>query len=248
MGYAIGTRIRCGFTSVFESWTIERHVRNALMTTPHASPTYAWLPFGHWHLHRNPFGELTREQRTVAAVVETASLQAVLAEPQGAIQFIGHCGHGKTTHMLALLACYPQATYVYLPPDGPCPPIPTGTPLFIDEAQRLPWRRRREVLRRGGPLVLGTHRDLTSSLKRANYRVHTVNVSAKLSAHRLCEILNRRIALASLGTGTTPHVDLPMAQRLIDRFGHNVRAIEDFLYERIQQYSGVTCGEMRLDD
>ena len=218
------------------------------MTTNHAAPNYTWLPFGHWHLSRNPFGELTREQRTEAAVVDTAPLRALLAGPRSALQFIGDCGHGKTTHMLALLSHYPDAAYTYLPEDGPCPPIAAGSPLFIDEAQRLPWLRRRRALRRGVPLVLGTHCDLTVPLRRAGYQVHTVQVSANLTAPRLCTILNRRLELARLGSGETPRIDLALAERFIERFGRDIRAMEHFLYERIQQFSGAASGEMRFDD
>lgn len=213
-----------------------------------ATPNYTWLPFSHWHLSRNPFGELTREQRAEAAVVETQEFQSLLAGPRSALQFMGDCGHGKTTHMLALLSRYPDAAYTYLPEDGPCPPIAIGSPLFIDEAQRLPWLRRRQAFQRGVPLVLGTHRDLTRPLQRAGYQVHTVHVSADLNASRLCAILNRRIELASMGTGAPPHIDLPLAEKFITLFGCNIRAIEHFLYERIQQYSGATRGEMRFDD
>ena len=212
-----------------------------------ASHTPAWLPFGHLNLSRNPFGELTREERVAAAVVDVEELRSWV-DDRHALQFIGDCGHGKTTHLLALLSMFSEAKYVYLPEDTRCPTIPDGSPLFIDEAQRLPLWRRFLVFRRNVPLVIGTHRDLSRPLRRAGYRVRTIDVAHGLTTTRLTSILNRRIELARIGPAIVPRIDDVVSGKLLARFGPNVRAMEHFLYERVQACSGDPRGEVRFSD
>lgn len=211
-------------------------------------PACPWLPLAHLNLRCNPFGELSPSQRVEAAVVQVACWLPWLDAPRRAVQFVGPCGRGKTTHLLALQARLPQGAYVYLPEVGGCPPIPQGRPLLVDEAQRLPWRVRRRLLATGTPLVLGTHVDLIGPLRRSGYRVHTVQVAAGLDPQRLTEILNRRIAAARLAAGPVPEVAVADAQRLIARWGDDIRSIEGFLYERIQQHAGEHRGEVRFID
>lgn len=97
-----------------------------------------WLPWASCNLRRNPFGELTREERAEVAEVDVDRIAGRVAKPHTAVQLIGDCGRGKTTRMLALMNRFPDASYVYLPENGPCPAIADGNPLLIDEAQRLP--------------------------------------------------------------------------------------------------------------
>jgi hypothetical protein len=200
------------------------------------------------NLRRNPFGELTREERVRAAVVDCAPLCEWLDADRRAVQFIGDCGRGKTTRLLAIAECCPHAAYVYLPPVGLRPDIPPGRPLLIDEAQRLPWRWRRRVWRRGGPLVLGTHVDLARSLRRFGYEVRTVDVAAELNPRLLRNVLNRRIELARLDERTTPRATDADARALISRFGNDVRTMERYLYDRIQRCAGGSDGQVRLVD
>ena len=65
--------------------------------------SFAWQPFAKLNLLRNPFGELVREERIPAAVVDVAAIEPLLNRPRVALQFYGDCGRGKTTHLLALL-------------------------------------------------------------------------------------------------------------------------------------------------
>ncbi|WP_203329134.1 hypothetical protein [Candidatus Laterigemmans baculatus] len=228
----------------------------------------AWLPLAHLNLRYNPFGELTRQQRAAAAVVETDELVPWIqaAEPHApspsaaearrstkacsmrALQFMGDCGRGKTTHLLTLQTQLPDSAYVYLAADAPTPAIPVGVPLLIDEAQRLPWLVRRRVLRRRVPLILGTHVDLAGPLERAGYRVRTIDVSEHLDARRLVEILNRRIELARLRPGELPRISQQDAERLIGRFGNNIRAIESYLYDQLHILTRTKHGKVRFVD
>mgnify|MGYP000964671584 FL=1 len=183
-------------------------------------------PFAKLNLIRNPFGELQPAERAELAVVDTPRWLELLRQPTSAVQFIGPGGHGKTTHLLALAHRLPQAAYVYLPEDGPPPSLPRARPVLIDEAQRLRWWQRRQVLAVGGPLALGTHEDLTPALRRAGLTVVTVEVAADQSPERLADILNRRIEASRAGDAPVPRVDLPQAIELRRRFGADIRQIE----------------------
>lgn len=215
---------------------------------PICPPALAWLPHARFNLRYNPFGELTRQQRIAAAVVEIDDHVQWLVGARRAVQFIGDCGRGKSTHLLAMLHCFPTAAHVYLPAIGALPEIPHGDPLLIDEAQRLPWHVRWRVFRRGVPLILGTHTDLISPLTRAGYTVRTIHVSENHDGVRLCKILNRRIEMARLGPGKIPEITLDEAERLVERFGNDIRSTEAYLYERMRSLMRSNHGELPFVD
>ena len=193
-----------------------------------------WLPFARFNLLRNPFGQLTQEDRIAAAIVDTPRWLPSLVDPRRAIQFMADCGRGKSTHLLALLAQCPDGAYVYLPEDGPKPKIPHGNPLFIDEAQRMSWWQRQQSFRSGVPLVLGTHEDLSTPLGRAGYHVETVDVTTMISPDRIHRLLNRRIELGRLSSREIPNITIDCVAGLVDRFGDNIRAMEGYLYDQFQ--------------
>jgi hypothetical protein len=178
---------------------------------------------------------MTREERAELAVVDVDGWLAELARERTALQFLGPCGHGKTTHLLALERALPAAVYVYLPEDGPQPSIPRTRPLILDEAQRLSRWQRRRVFGEPGPLILGSHEDHTAELARAGYRVVNEHVAQQASPERLRELLNRRIEAARSGFGPLPWIEEARAAELHRRFGANIREIERFLYDEFQQ-------------
>ena len=192
------------------------------------------LPFGHLNLRANPFGELEPQDRAAVALVETEPFVDRLTRPGHAVQFMGDPGRGKTTHLLAIMAHFPQAAYVHVP-EGRPPRIPRGTPLFIDEIQRLsPCRRRwtcRRANRRGVPLAIGTHLDVSVELATAGFDVETVMASDELDASRLRAMLNRRIEWVRRDAGPVPEITVRTARAMMARHGDNVRAIEGHLYE-----------------
>lgn len=199
--------------------------------------SFAWQPFAKLNLLRNPFGELVREERSAAAVVDIAAIEPFLNRPRVALQFWGECGRGKTTHLLALLDYLQNAQYVYLPEDERCPPIPepaSGGTLIIDEAQRLPFWIRRRIFKRRGPLILGTHRDFRDRLQRFGYQVRCISFENQLRPARLREIINRRIELARFREGDIPQISLQASQQLCDRFGDDIRAVESILFDSFQ--------------
>ena len=206
-----------------------------------------WLPFASCNLRRNPFGELTRAERVELAVVDVDSISTLLTGPRSAVQLVGDCGRGKTTRMLALAGKFSDASYVYLPEDGPCPAIPEGNPLLIDEAQRLPRKLRRRIFATGLPLVLATHVDINRQLRRFGYAVHTESIGDGNTPELLCQLLNRRIEASRLKLGPVPIVSLDDARQLVRQFGSDIRSIEHYLYERVQNQVA-QHGEMRFVD
>ena len=207
----------------------------------------AWLPWSRFNLHRNPFGELTRQERAELAVVNVDHIVALLNENMKAVQFIGACGRGKTTRMLKLKMQFPEASYAYVPEDPPCPAIEVGSPVLIDEAQRLSRAARHCVFASGYPLVLATHQDLSRSLRKYGYTVHTEQIGEGNSPELVRQLLNRRIEASRLSDGPIPELSLEDAERLVGDFGSDIRGIENRLYERFQRQVE-THGEMRFVD
>ncbi|MDF1664634.1 MAG: hypothetical protein P1V97_22945, partial [Planctomycetota bacterium] len=150
------------------------------------------LPFEHLNLRRNPFEELTPELRGQLAVVDTAPFLEFLKQERAALVFIGHCGRGKSTHILSLKQHFPDAPYCYLPEDSPNPKIPKAPLVFVDETQRLSWWRRWILFSGGGRLVLGTHCDELPALKRAKRPVMKVEIRS-LSEEKLRRIIDSRL-------------------------------------------------------
>lgn len=196
------------------------------------------LPYARLNLRRNPFGELSPDEWAELAVVDTQPLVESLSHTRSAIQFIGDKGFGKTTHLLALKTLFPHAGYVHIP-EGETRPMPEGSPLLVDEAQRMTWKQRRTVFPNNTPLVLGTHRDFERSLRRAGRHVVTIPVKHSTSPQRLHEILNRRIAAFRRQAGPIPNVSRDTCDRLLNQFGPNIRAIVQQLYEQVQGMSDV---------
>lgn len=210
-----------------------------------------WLPWGWCHLYRNPFGELTRSERAELAVVDADDWCDWLAGSRRALQFIGPSGNGKTTRLLALTLRFPRASYTYIPECEPCPALPSGYPLLVDEAQRLPRDARLALAQSGLPLVLGTHRNLARPLQRLGYAVLTVRIGKQNSPELLREIANRRIFSSRLSPSINnlriPSLSLSDACKLTRRFGSNFRKAESYLYDQFQaqRYSH---GEVRFID
>ncbi len=211
-------------------------------------------PFARHHLFRNPFGELTGRERAELAVVEVEEyLDWLDLKPSEevrpaklALQFIGPCGHGKSTHLLALQWAIARSgaeaempALVYFPEEGDQPALPSSRPLLIDEAQRMGWWRRQQLLGGTGPVIIGTHNDMSGALASAGFRVRTVDLSRSLTAERLCEMLNRRIDASRMGNAhpaSSLCLTLEQVVVLQERFGSNIRTIEDHLYLHFQRF------------
>ena len=203
-----------------------------------ATPPSDARAYAHLNLTRNPFGEASTAERAALAVVDAEHLSDLtehLARPGFAVQIVGDCGRGKTTHLLALRQAFPEAPWVRVDP-GVRARIPSGTPLFLDEAQYLSlWRRRRLYRLRERSLALGTHFDLREELERAGYEVHTIVPAANASVERLEAMFRARIAWARRAPGPLPVVPRSTIETLVTLFGDDVRAMEGALYEALQR-------------
>ncbi len=195
------------------------------------------LPYSHLNLRFNPFGEADRSDRARLAVVELPPWS-----PGRPLQFIGDCGHGKTTHLLALQARYPESRYHRLDEGQDRLPraLPEDPPLIVDEAQRLQRSALRALMRRRGPVALGTHVDLSALSDRPFI---TVRLSGWTLA-RVREIVERRVEWARRGPGPVPTVSDARLRTLIARHRDDIRAMEGELYDVFQRLEEVRCVEV----
>ncbi len=190
------------------------------------------LPFAHLNLRRNPFGEVEPAEQGELAVVDVDRHVERLRRPGYAVQFLGDQGRGKTTHLLAILRHFPNSPYVHIG-EGQRPRIPQGHPVFVDEVNRLPRRRRRRLFHRRVSLALGTHEDFHAELTSAGFDVETVSAGG-LEVAELCRIANRRIESARRDPGPLPQLSLRTARAMIDRFDDDLRSIHARLYDIFQ--------------
>jgi hypothetical protein len=193
------------------------------------------LPYAQLNLRRNPFGEATNVQRAQLAIVDLEPYVEFLEQERAALVFVGHCGRGKTTHLLALQTQFSSAPYVYLPEDGPQPKVPTREALLIlDESQRLRWWQRTLLFRNSGRLIIGTHCDEEPALRKAKRPVHVVKMSG-LDLGKLRRVIDLRLEWARRDQGPVPSLSNDDLDALIGHFGDNLRAIEFYLYEVYQR-------------
>lgn len=191
------------------------------------------LPFEHLNLRRNPFGEFTLEQRAQVAVADRQRFLEFLKQPRAVLQFIGHSGRGKTTHIAALRAHFPDAPYIHLKEDEPIPAIPEAELLFLDESQRFGCLGFARLMKRQARFVLGTHRDHRRACLWAG-RPFLSHLISGLNVEKLRQVVEARIEFVRRGTGPVPWIEESTLSSLIEQHGDNIRAIEGDLYHRIQ--------------
>lgn len=197
------------------------------------------LPFFHLNLRRNPFGELTAAERTRLAIVECDAALQHLKSPRSVIQVVGERGYGKTTHLLALAAQFPENAYVHIP-EGQHAAIPAqGEPLLIDEAQRMTRVQQWTTFRSQRRLVLGTHSDFEPALRRAGRPVLTIAANQFTDATRVQNLLNARIESVRRDAGSIPQISEATASLLFKQYGSDIRSIEHSMYLTFQQLRSV---------
>lgn len=194
--------------------------------------------FGRLNLRRNPFGEPRPGERPALAVVDIERFVPRIERGDFVVQFIGEQGRGKSTHMRALHAHFPDVPYIYIG-EGERPHIPVGAPrLFLDETQRVGWWTRRKLWRSGAGLAIATHQDHRREFEAAGIAYEVVEVGG-LDAEKLRAILERRIEWARRGEGDVPWFEDEDVEALLDRFGDDIRGIERYLYGVIQSMQEV---------
>lgn len=206
-------------------------------------------PWRRLNLCRNPFGEPPAEEAGDLVVLPQAEeLVAPLGRPRSVVQILGECGRGKTARMRFLERRFPGTPYVYLAENEPLPELPEieprskgGPALLLDEAQRLPRRRRRRLFRRaarlGASLALASHEDLAAELDAHGFQSRTVRVHG-LTVDHLLSIVERRLEWARAAPGPVPGLDRDAPRQLLERFGDDLRSLLDHLYEDYQNRLG----------
>ncbi len=216
------------------------------------------------HTCRNPFGSATFEELAALMVSDVAiaplveRLRRPPAAARVAIEFVGPCGHGKSTHLTALWTHFRKLPRTLLRPDETAPRIPRAPIVFLDESQRLPAWRRRWLFRRRAHFVLATHVSHREEFEAAgiedvvHHRVGALEPDAFRA--RLEAFVQRRMRWAALGTGPTPDVPAELLDALVRQHGQHLRATQDALYDWFQALvragtdrrfdeDGVGCGE-----
>ena len=188
------------------------------------------------NLKFNPFGELTREQRRQVAVAELTNVLDWLSEPRRAVQFVGPCGHGKSSHLHALARQRKDSLYVRA--DRESGPVADTPLLLMDEADASwPWTRWARY-RRAQQLALALHRPRTTELRAFGFDVLTIHV-ASAAPDRLRRIFDARSELARRQPGPVPRVPAAVVRQLVDLHGANVRAMEHQLYDAVERLEEV---------
>lgn len=192
--------------------------------------------FEHLNLRRNPFGSTRPEEAARLAILDLSEQLAFLALPgPRVVQFIGECGRGKSTHMRALHAHFPDAPFLYFHPiDRPRLPKRAEV-IFLDETQRIGWFRRQLAWRRYPKIIIATHQDHRAEFMRARIPFHHTELEG-LTPARLLEIIERRIEWARRAPERpVPTATMTLVRGLIERYGDDLRACSSLLYELIQQ-------------
>lgn len=197
------------------------------------------LPFLHLNLRRNPFGELTAQERTALAVVEVRAALRHLTRPRSAVQVVGEKGFGKTTHLLAMATHFAHSAYVHIPEGERVAVSAIGEPLLIDEAQRLTLLQRWQIFRSERRLILGTHTDFENALRRAGRTVLTIAANQFTNESRVHTLLNARVQSARRADGPVPSITTHTASGLFARFGPDIRSIEHAMYQTFQQLRNI---------
>ena len=193
------------------------------------------LAFEHLNLWRNPFGELPPEEWRQLAVVDVERFLERLARPGQVVEFLGLSGRGKTTHLRALWGHFPQAPFLSVAEEAEDLLFrPDSELLFIDEAQFLTRSQQRALFQSHRSYVVGTHRRLKRTYRRAGLAFETMEVGG-IDPDALDEMIRRRIEASRRRPGPVPTVAPPVLEALIEDHGDNLRALEHHLYEVFQR-------------
>lgn len=222
-------------------------------------PTRLESPYHLLGLWRNPFGELTRAERCELAVVNVDRYVEFLCdESRPILQFVGGCGFGKTTRLLAIRRALARrlgqdVPYVYFPettwwgrtkdPRLAWPALPRRGPLHpivVDELQRCRRQQMNSILKSQGPILVGSHVDYSGRWIRAGFDLWSENVEHLREIPILQKALNRRIEASRSSEAELvseyrcPTLCESAVQLLAKKHQFNLRSIENCLYDEIQ--------------
>lgn len=201
-----------------------------------------FFPFYRLGLRRNPFGSLTDEEWLAVTILPPA-LAALHPNNCRYVQLMGEPGRGKTTLLL-------RWGYEYLRRGEHIAfeKLPEGQRHFttrlneldgfaLDEAQRLSWLERRRLFRAIGEkrLFISTHEDMTRWFRRYGFNVTTFDAAEFMTCDHLAALLARRLVYFAGAAGPGVAFAADAVDYLWHRFGTDLRAVEQLLYEFFQQ-------------
>ncbi|MFK7998827.1 MAG: hypothetical protein AB8H86_04495 [Polyangiales bacterium] len=195
-------------------------------------------------LRWNPFGSV-QEGELASLSVSDVPLESILeklsrppSEGRFAAEFLGPCGHGKSTHLALIHAHFRAMPFTMLRPEEKNPPVPQAPIVFLDESQLLSRWQRWRLFRRPAHFVLGTHESHVAELGARGIDVfhHEVGrLDADAFWKRVTVFVERRLRWASKrGHDAPPQVPLPILKEIIERHGQHLRGIQDDLYDHYQ--------------
>jgi chromosomal replication initiation ATPase DnaA len=205
-----------------------------------------YFPFHALGLRCNPFRALTEEEWGDLALLP-AELLAL--DPAAHVQILGERGHGKTSLLMGLAAHGrrrgKKLAYEYLAAgQNEFKTSLAGLDVFLlDEAQRLKGRERGRLLAeilssdRAPRLILSSHADLAPWFARRHLNLASLRLTAAGVDH-LRAVVERRLAYFALPGGPGVTLAPEAFNYLHRRFGGNLRAVEQLLYEACQQLTG----------
>ncbi len=197
------------------------------------------LAFEHLNLRRNPFGEFSVADRcsVMQPVCDLKKMANKLKQRRYAVQFIGHQGRGKSTHLHALHQLCDGVPFTYIA-EGESPNIPPAPIVFVDESQRLSPHKRKEMFRRQSSFAIATHEDHQLEFDRYQIVSETHHIGG-IDNNRLIQILNERIESSRRGPGPLPTISRTSTHTLITRYDDNLRDMFEYLYDVFQNLEGV---------
>lgn len=215
-----------------------------------ATPKWTRDRFAPLGLQRNPFGSVLDGELASLSLsdVPLSPLVERLSRPPSngrfAIEFVGPCGHGKSTHLDLLHAHFRDQPLTMLRPEERIPPIPNARIVFLDESQLLSRWQRWRLFRRQSHFVLGTHESHIEELQARNIDVfhHQVGrLAPDAFWARVLAFVERRLSWASKrGSPAPPQVPAHILKDIIARHGQHLRAIQDELYDHYQGLANET--------
>ncbi|MCA9838796.1 MAG: hypothetical protein KC422_17910 [Trueperaceae bacterium] len=200
--------------------------------------------FGHLNLSYNPFGELPLEEKAKLMVGEFESYASKLEHPGYVLQIMGEMGRGKSSFLLGLRRHFPDAPYYYYPEDGPKPTVAKAPLLFLDEMQRFTPKERKRILQQRASFVISTHKDFKEEYEALGLRHEAICLQG-LSKDKLQRILKKRLEAARRSPGPIPYFEDRTLEKLLERFGDDLRSMEDYLYEIFQSLKVI--GAIKID-
>lgn len=203
------------------------------------------LPYAHLNLTRNPFGELSAQERGRLAIADIERFIDPLKTVGFVLQIMGEQGRGKSTHLHALRQHFPTAPYLYYPEDGPKPKVPKAKLLFLDETQRFTKKERLRILKQKASFVIATHQDHREEFKQLKLEHVSITLNS-LSVTTLASILEKRLEASRRAAGPLPYFEQDALEQLIKRFDDDLRSIFEYLYDIFQSLEEIESVKLQL--